>query len=133
MNALILTALTVGGATILGGAAGLVFKKTTKTFTDGVLSFAAGVMLAAAFVGLIIPSIESGGVIVAVIGIFIGALLVNLLDLLVPLTVRKEKNSYSDRLRRSKRYRYLGEWSDSSLRRYRSPSKSYSIYDRSPK
>ena len=53
MNSLIITALTVGGATILGGAVGLVFKRTTKIFVDGVLSFAAGVMLAAAFIGLI--------------------------------------------------------------------------------
>ena len=98
MNELILTALTVGGATIFGGAAGLVFKKTTKTFTDGVLSFAAGVMLAAAFIGLIMPSIDYGGVFISVIGIFLGALLVNFLDLLIPLI--SSRKSEDDRLRR---------------------------------
>lgn len=100
MNELILTALTVGGATILGGAVGLIFKKTTKSFTDGVLSFAAGVMLAAAFIGLIMPSVEYGGVITAVIGIFFGAMCVNLLDLLIPFISSRERNVGGDRVRR---------------------------------
>lgn len=100
MNSLIITAFSVGGATIVGGAFGLVFKRTTKSFTDGVLSFAAGVMLAAAFIGLIIPSIEQGGVYLATLGIFLGALLVNFLDLFVPLTVNSQKYAYNDRLRR---------------------------------
>jgi ZIP family zinc transporter len=100
MDSLLVTALSVGGATVVGGALGLVFKRTTRIFTDGVLSFAAGVMLAASFVGLIIPSIEQGGVIVATVGIFLGAMIVNFLDLLVPLTVNAEKYAHNDRLRR---------------------------------
>ncbi len=100
MNLLILTALTVGGATVFGGAMGLVFRSTTKKFTDGVLSLAAGVMLAAALVGLIMPSIEGADVFVATIGIFLGALAVNLLDLLVPFTVKAGKYTENDRLRR---------------------------------
>ncbi len=100
MNSLIITAFSVGGATIVGGAFGLIFKRTTKPFTDGVLSFAAGVMLAAAFIGLIVPSIEQGGVYLATLGIFLGALLVNFLDLFVPLTVNAKKYAYNDRLRR---------------------------------
>ena len=100
MNGLILTALTVGGATIFGGAVGLIFKKTTKTFCDGVLSFAAGVMLAAAFIGLIMPSVEYGGVLTCVVGIFLGALCVNLLDLLIPLILGKGQDSGADRMRR---------------------------------
>jgi ZIP family zinc transporter len=77
MNLLILTALTVGGATIIGGAIGLIFKSATKGFTDGVLSLAAGVMLAAALVGLIMPSIEESNVFTATLGIFIGAFAAN--------------------------------------------------------
>ena len=100
MNALILTAALVGGSTVFGGAVGLVFKRTTKTFTDAVLSFAAGVMLAAAFIGLIMPSIEYGGVFKAVIGIFIGAFTVNFLDMLVPLITAGQKKVNDDRLRR---------------------------------
>ena len=100
MNELILTALMVGGATVFGGAVGLIFKKTTKTFCDGVLSFAAGVMLAAAFIGLIMPSIEYGGVFTSVIGIFLGAICVNLLDLLIPIISGKEAKYNGDRARR---------------------------------
>lgn len=100
MNGLILTALVVGGATIFGGAVGLIFKKTTKTFCDGVLSFAAGVMLAAAFIGLIMPSVEYGGVLTCVVGIFLGALCVNLLDLLIPIISGKGKAPHIDRVRR---------------------------------
>ena len=86
MEIVILTAFGVGGATLLGALIGLVFKKTSKAFGDGALSFAAGVMLAAAMLGLILPSIEYGGrygVIICTLGIFIGALCVNLLDLLL--------------------------------------------------
>lgn len=100
MDKLILTALVVGGSTILGGGLGLIFKRTTKIFCDGVLSFAAGVMLAASFIGLILPSIEYGGVLFSVIGIFLGAITVNLLDLLIPVLSGGSKKSGNDRVRR---------------------------------
>ena len=48
MQIVLLTALGVGGATILGTALGFLFKNITHRFSDIVLSFAAGVMLAAA-------------------------------------------------------------------------------------
>ena len=91
MNRVILTALLVGGATIFGGGAGLFFRRTTKRFCDGVLSFAAGVMLAAAMLGLILPSIEYGGqfgAFTTVFGIFFGAGCVHLLDLMIPVITR---------------------------------------------
>ena len=40
---------------------GFIFKKISHKFSDIVLSFAAGVMLAAAVLGLILPSLEYGG------------------------------------------------------------------------
>ena len=46
------TALGVGGATIIGSLLGFIIKKPTHKFNDVVLSFAAGVMLAAAIIGL---------------------------------------------------------------------------------
>ena len=52
-----------------------------------VLLTAAGVMLFAAILGLIVPSIEHGGkygILVTLIGIFAGALSLNLIDKLVP-------------------------------------------------
>ena len=58
-----LVALGVGGATIIGALIGFAFKKISHKFSDIILSFAAGVMLAAAVLGLIIPSIEEGMVV----------------------------------------------------------------------
>ena len=87
MQIVLLTALGVGGATIIGSLIGFIFKKISHKFNDIVLSFAAGVMLAAAVLGLILPSIEYGGkykLVVTVAGIFVGALCLNLIDKLVP-------------------------------------------------
>ncbi len=87
MEMVLLTALGVGGATVFGSAIGFAFKKISHRFSDIVLSFAAGVMLAAAVLGLILPSVEYGGkygLIVTVGGIFAGALCLNLIDKLVP-------------------------------------------------
>ena len=58
MDMVILTALGVGGATVFGSAMGFLFKNISHKFSDIVLSFAAGVMLAAAVLGLILPSVE---------------------------------------------------------------------------
>ena len=52
MKMVLLTALGVGGATIFGSLIGFVFKKISHRFSDIVLSFAAGVMLSAAVLGL---------------------------------------------------------------------------------
>ena len=79
-----LTALGVGGATILGAALGFVFKDLSHKFSDIVLAFAAGVMLAAAVIGLILPSMEYGSLITTVAGIFCGAACLNLMDKVVP-------------------------------------------------
>ena len=82
-----LTALGVGGATVIGSLIGFIFKKISHKFSDIVLSFAAGVMLAAAVLGLVLPSIEYGGkygLLITVAGIFAGALCLNLVDKLVP-------------------------------------------------
>ncbi len=87
MNLVLLTALGVGGATVVGSIIGFIFKKQSHRFSDIVLSFAAGVMLAAAVLGLVLPSLEYGGkygIIVTVLGIFAGALCLNLIDKLVP-------------------------------------------------
>ena len=87
MQMVLLTALGVGGASVIGAIFGFVFKKASHKFSDIVLSFAAGVMLSAAIMGLILPSLEYGGkspLAVTVIGIFCGALCVNLIDKLVP-------------------------------------------------
>ncbi|MBQ2676201.1 MAG: ZIP family metal transporter [Clostridia bacterium] len=87
MELVLLTALGVGGATVIGSLMGFIFKKLSHKFSDIVLSFAAGVMLAAAVLGLILPSLDYGGtygLIITVAGIFAGALCLNLIDKLVP-------------------------------------------------
>ena len=87
MDLVLLTALGVGGATVFGAAIGFIFKKASHTFSDIVLSFAAGVMLSAAVIGLIIPSLEYGGklgILTTILGIFTGAVCLNLVDKLVP-------------------------------------------------
>ena len=87
MELVLLTALGVGGATVIGAVLGFVFKKISHRFSDMVLAFAAGVMLCAAVTGLVLPSVEYGGswgIPIAIAGIFCGAVCLNLLDKLVP-------------------------------------------------
>ena len=87
MKMVLLTALGVGGATVIGALIGFVFRKLSHAFSDIVLSFAAGVMLAAAVIGLILPALEYGGkwgIPMTVAGIFAGAVCLNLIDKLVP-------------------------------------------------
>ncbi len=87
MQMVLLTALGVGGATVIGALIGFLFKGISHKFSDIVLSFAAGVMLAAAVLGLILPSVEYGGkfgLLYAVVGIFAGAICLDLIDKLVP-------------------------------------------------
>ena len=87
MNMVLLTAVGVGGATVIGALIGFLFKNISHRFSDIVLSFAAGVMLAAAVLGLVLPSLDYGGdwaLLITVAGIFAGAMCLNLIDKLVP-------------------------------------------------
>ena len=87
MKLVLLTAIGVGGATLIGALIGFIFKNISHKFSDIVLSFAAGVMLAAAVLGLILPSLEYGGkfaLLITIAGIFAGAVCLNLIDRLVP-------------------------------------------------
>ena len=86
MEIVLITALGVGSATVFGAVLGFLFKKVSHKFEDIVLGFAAGIMLAAAVVGLILPSLESGkhAVIITAFGILCGAFFLNLIDKIVP-------------------------------------------------
>lgn len=91
MTMVLLTALGVGGATIIGAIIGFAFKNLSHKFSDIILSFAAGVMLSASVLGLILPSVEYGmeygvgfALLITVAGVFVGALCLNLIDKLVP-------------------------------------------------
>ena len=89
MELVLITALGVGMATVIGAIIGFAFKKVSHKFSDIVMSFAAGIMLAAAVIGLILPAIEYGGggiggLIICIVGIFTGAICLNLMDKLIP-------------------------------------------------
>jgi ZIP family zinc transporter len=101
MDMVLLTALGVGGATLIGAIIGFLFKNISHKFSDIVTSFAAGVMLSAAVIGLILPSVEYGyalvstdgstgmghkliALLITVAGVFAGALCLDLMDKLVP-------------------------------------------------
>lgn len=87
MQMVLLTALGIGGATIIGAAIGFCVKNVSHKVNDMILSFAAGIMLAAAVNGLIAPAFElvSGvQMIIPVVGIFVGALFLNLMDKVTP-------------------------------------------------
>ncbi len=83
MLLVLMTALGVGGATLIGALIGFLFKNPSHKFSDTVLSFAAGVMLAASITGLIMPALGyygNWGILVTVGGIMIGALTLFYID-----------------------------------------------------
>ena len=84
MQIVALTALGVGGATAIGALIGFLFKNISHRVSDLILSFAAGVMLSAAVIGLILPSMEYGNIAMTIAGIFAGAVFLNLIDKFVP-------------------------------------------------
>lgn len=88
METVLLTAFGVGGATAIGALFGFLFKNPSQKFSDVILSFAAGIMLCASIVGLIIPSVEKCGgginILIVVVGVLLGAFLLNLMDKLIP-------------------------------------------------
>ena len=87
MQLVLLTALGIGGATVFGAIVGFFIPNCSHKLNDILMGFAAGVMMAAAVVGLILPAIEGtgkAGIPVVGIGLLCGALLLNLLDKLTP-------------------------------------------------
>lgn len=87
MELVALTALGIGGATVIGALIGFCFKKIDEKLNDGILGFAAGIMLAAAILGLIIPSAQQAGktgIWMTIAGVFCGALFLNFADKLTP-------------------------------------------------
>ena len=87
MVIVLLTALGVGLSTVIGALIGFLFKNISHKFSDIVLAFASGIMLSASIFGLIIPSLELGGefkILITVAGIFVGAIVLSLIDKLVP-------------------------------------------------
>lgn len=87
MTVVLLTALGVGGATVLGAVFGFLLKNFSSRYGGLIMSFASGVMLASAMLGLIIPSLESGGKyapFITIPAIFIGAAILDLIEKILP-------------------------------------------------
>lgn len=81
-----ISAVGLCGATIIGSILGFAIKKLSHMWNDTVLGYCAGIMLAAATLGLIVPAFESDSTpwwLVAA-GVMAGALFLNVLDLVTP-------------------------------------------------
>ncbi len=79
--------LVIAVLNLLGASLILVWRDPSERALDGALGFAAGVMLAAAFTSLIIPGIETysgGDPIPVLVGVVLGALLLDRSDAIVP-------------------------------------------------
>ena len=94
MEIVILTAVGVGLATVIGAIIGFLIGNISHKFSDIILGFAAGIMLAAAVIGLIIPSVEVeyGNIFITIIGILCGAVVLNLIDIFTPHSHGLENN-----------------------------------------
>ncbi|MGN1160025.1 MAG: ZIP family metal transporter [Lachnospiraceae bacterium] len=87
MQLVAVTALGIGGATVIGALIGFCFQNIKEKWNDAILGFAAGIMLAAAILGLILPSVEAAGkygIWQTVVGILAGALFLDFADKLTP-------------------------------------------------
>lgn len=87
MKIVLLTALGVGGATVMGSIIGFLVKSVPRRFSELLMSFAAGIMLSAAVWGLIIPSMggySAKEIAVSALGVFLGAGFIGICERLVP-------------------------------------------------
>jgi ZIP family zinc transporter len=79
--------IVIASMNLIGASLVLVWRNPSERALDGLLGFAAGVMLAAAFTSLIIPGIEEysgGNPLPTLIGVGLGALFLDRADALVP-------------------------------------------------
>lgn len=87
MTVVFLTALMVGGATMLGAGMGFLFRQGSDRLRRRFLDLSAGIMLAAAILGLILPSAQYGGAlgpVVTTLGVMTGAVAMEALEGLLP-------------------------------------------------
>ncbi|MBQ2025967.1 MAG: ZIP family metal transporter [Paludibacteraceae bacterium] len=87
MQSVWISAIALCMASIIGSVIGLLFKGLSHKWNDMIMGYCAGIMLAAAVIGLILPATEMAGgsgwwqVAIGVLG---GALFLNLLDNVTP-------------------------------------------------
>ena len=87
MKMLLITAFAMGFSSVLGVAFGFLLKKIPHKYNDAILGTAAGIMLAAAILGLIVPASEFNlpyAFPMTIAGVFVGAFIVSILDAVTP-------------------------------------------------
>lgn len=87
MSQVWLSAAGLALATVIGSLLGFIVKSIPHKWNDAVLGYCAGIMLAVSSVGLILPAAESAGLQhwwLILIGVILGMVFLNLLDLLTP-------------------------------------------------
>lgn len=87
MKLVAMTALGIGGATVAGALIGFLFQKIPHKWNDAIMGFAAGVMLVAAIIGLILPAaelVDKSGIWIVGLGLLAGAVFLNLMDKVTP-------------------------------------------------
>ena len=85
MKTLSMVLLAMGGSTVFGVLCGICVRRISHKWHDAVLGFAAGVMLAAAVLGLLEPAFaDAANMLLPVAGTLVGAGLISLLDRFVP-------------------------------------------------
>lgn len=87
MHEIYLTAIGVGGSTVIGSAIGFFIKNVSHRTNDAILGFCAGVMLSAAILGLMVPAFEDVSLAATwwpALGVAAGAALLNFLDRITP-------------------------------------------------
>lgn len=87
MNSIWISAIGLAGSTLIGALLGFWIKKIPHKWHDTMMGYCAGVMLAAAIIGLIVPAMDGAGEKnwwLVLIGVLCGAFFLNLLDLFTP-------------------------------------------------
>ena len=87
MKNVLLCAIGVGGATVIGTIVGFVFRTWARKYSGAITAIAAGVMLYAAFSGLIIPAFDNDGlgeIALAIAGLVAGAVCIRLAERIMP-------------------------------------------------
>ncbi len=92
-----LTAVGVGGATIIGGILGFIFKNFSRKHSNSFMLFSAGVMLATSIFNLILPTLdhsEKSTNFISVAGVFCGAICVVFIDIFVKKVLHSHKDIF---------------------------------------
>jgi len=79
-----LSSLLAGLATGIGALPIFLRKQFSNDTMDIMLGFSAGVMLAATAFSLLVPSINLGGSLIAVLGLIVGAVTIHFIDSIIP-------------------------------------------------